>query len=506
MSFFKKHKIITYIISAVLAIAVAISATVLIITIINNHKNSDISIISSVISDSSEPLHTVIAENTTIEKTLEQISNVKATPQNIIETNTDAIDTSGLSKLSTKIPVEYVPQNPELPTGCEITALTTVLNYYDYKVSKTTMSDKYLEKTIDKIDDFWNVFVGDPRGRGFGCYAKPIVNAANKYISSHGNRHKAIDYSGAEFEELLKLVEQGRPVIIWSTVYSESENNLRKPYISAKWNINGKTIDLIVPEHCMVLIGYDLDRGVAIMSDPLRGIVEYDLLTVKSRYISLHSQCVILEELPIITGIKDGETYYTTQSVNISNTNIKSVTLNGEEQKTAFLIKGNQEKTHKIVVTDTKGNKITITVYTKPITSILDPLNNLNVNTVTEPDKQLISEIKNAILELDTSYISTQERNAIDECIEFCDSLLERIKDVQNEIQQINKDLNKIYADGIDIDDTQQLSAILNQIDALLVSQNLTVEQQTTVKDLKYKCQIYINSITPPLEEQTSSE
>lgn len=39
---------------------------------------------------------------------------------------------------------ESLNQNPELPTGCEITSLTSVLNYYGCNVDKTTMADVYL--------------------------------------------------------------------------------------------------------------------------------------------------------------------------------------------------------------------------------------------------------------------------------------------------------------------------------------------------------------------------
>ena len=41
---------------------------------------------------------------------------------------------------------ESLNQNPELPTGCEITSLTSVLNYYGCNVDKTTMADEYLKK------------------------------------------------------------------------------------------------------------------------------------------------------------------------------------------------------------------------------------------------------------------------------------------------------------------------------------------------------------------------
>lgn len=41
---------------------------------------------------------------------------------------------------------EWLGQYPELPTGCEITSLTSVLNYYGYDVDKEVMADDYLEK------------------------------------------------------------------------------------------------------------------------------------------------------------------------------------------------------------------------------------------------------------------------------------------------------------------------------------------------------------------------
>lgn len=213
-------------------------------------------------------------------------STVEKTP---ISVPNVSIDDYMLTQKSVKLDVTYLPQKPELPTGCEITSLTTVLNYYGYNVTKTEMADNYLPKS-NTSKNFWSVFVGNPRyTSGFGCYAQPITEAANKYLKEQGSELVAYNCSGSTFEQLLLETESGRPVVIWGTL------NMAKPYYTYEWVVeDGNTVRWITPEHCLVLIGYDLERSVAIISDPMRGIVEYDLKTVKSRYIALESQCVVI--------------------------------------------------------------------------------------------------------------------------------------------------------------------------------------------------------------------
>lgn len=190
-----------------------------------------------------------------------------------------------------KLPLKFLAQNPELPTGCEITSLTTVLNYYGYNVSKTEMAENYLVKETAPAN-FWEVFAGDPTSEkyGFGCYAQPIVNAANKYLTEQNSPYRAYNRSGSPFKALLAHVANGTPVVIWGTI------SMLEPYTTEKWTFDGEAVEWIAPEHCLVLIGYDLERNVAIMSDPLKDIVEYDLDTVEARYHSLHSQCVIVKK------------------------------------------------------------------------------------------------------------------------------------------------------------------------------------------------------------------
>ena len=93
-------------------------------------------------------------KNPTLAEIVEEIKALEQTEENIVVVRQSNIDPTGLSKRNVKLNVKCILQNPELPTGCEITSLTTVLNYYGYNVSKTTMSDDFLENQMMR----WRIF------------------------------------------------------------------------------------------------------------------------------------------------------------------------------------------------------------------------------------------------------------------------------------------------------------------------------------------------------------
>lgn len=193
-------------------------------------------------------------------------------------------------KQKNSIAVKPVAQKPELPTGCEITALTTVLNYYGYAVGKLTMADEFLDKGPLNATDYNTAFVGNPRSKhAYGCYAPVIVNAAKKYLSFAKSDLKVENISGRELEAHFEQIDKGIPVIIWGTI------NCKPGYYSATWYANGKKITWLAQEHCMVLTGYDRQKGVVYVSDPWLGVIkEYNMNIFKSRYNSLGKQAVII--------------------------------------------------------------------------------------------------------------------------------------------------------------------------------------------------------------------
>lgn len=445
----------------------------------------------------------------TVTEIIEMVQEVEQTEDNTVVVKPTTIDASRLEKRQIKLDVDYLSQYPELPTGCEITSLTTVLNYYGYNVSKTTMSDDYLEKSIDKVANFWEIFLGNPRSNGFGCYAGPIVKAANKYLEEQDNKYKAVNASGTQFESLLKEVENGNPVIIWSTMYDEKIDDLREPYTTYKWEIDGKTIQWIAPEHCMVLIGYDIDRNVAIMSDPQRGIVEYNLETVKARYAAMHSQCVILQENdlpPIIEGVTDGESYYTTQYINITDDNLKSVTVNYKHSESEFFIEGNAESTYEIIATDTSGNQTVTTVYTKPISSIAQSITNLTEFNVTEEHREAVNFVRNTALSISTQFATQEESDELNQIIINCDTLLDKIESVSNEYNRITTAVGDYETEIPTEEDIEIISILIADIDTLVNSENLTEEQQLSLNELKFKCQELLLLIQQPEQNPDESE
>ena len=182
-----------------------------------------------------------------------------------------------------------IPQLPELPTGCEVTSLTMVLNYYGIAADKCDIADHYLEKgEVGKVD-FRDAFEGDPRDEAsFGCYAPVIVKAANSYLKAKGSYMQAKDVTGAELEQLLTCIDRGIPVIVWGTVDCET------PVNQTTWKVDGKELKWYSPEHCMVLVGYN-DHQVTV-ADPLKGEKRsFDRDLFKSRFYALFQQAIILE-------------------------------------------------------------------------------------------------------------------------------------------------------------------------------------------------------------------
>ncbi|MCM1506812.1 MAG: C39 family peptidase [Ruminococcus flavefaciens] len=185
---------------------------------------------------------------------------------------------------------ETVMQNPELPTGCEITALTQTLNFLGFDVDKVTMCDEYMNIDLKGEYTMNQCYIGDPKSHtGFGCSSPVICKSARRYFRVQKSDCYPVDLTGTDFQELFYQIEQGRPVIVWSTMYLL---DTKPEYVyTAK---NGEEMWFCTYQHCLTLYGYDLDKGIVYLADPLVGNTTYPLEKFERLYDILGKQAVII--------------------------------------------------------------------------------------------------------------------------------------------------------------------------------------------------------------------
>ena len=172
---------------------------------------------------------------------------------------------------------EELLQTPELPTGCESVALTAALRCLGFTPDKTEIADNYLSYGEDVMWDY----VGDPYDYdGAGVFPPGLTNCANNYLAAtQRDKYAAYNTMGVEFENLLKLIDNGFPVVLWTTMDYE------EPMLGdVAYEYEGEYYYWFEMEHCVLLYGYDLDEGTVMLNDPMQGTVTMDLLQMKTVY------------------------------------------------------------------------------------------------------------------------------------------------------------------------------------------------------------------------------
>lgn len=187
------------------------------------------------------------------------------------------------------IQAPFISQLGKYPTGCESVTTVMALNHIGIDISVDKFIDSYLTKTGVPFDP--NIsFGGNPRyTSGYGCYAPVIKKALDKALS--GQKYTAKQLYGVSLKNLCSnYIDKGIPVILWATMY------MNIPYISSTWTYNGKTINWIAPEHCLLLVGYDSSHYI--FNDPLtyQPQTYYSKSSVEVAYKGLNYQAIVLEK------------------------------------------------------------------------------------------------------------------------------------------------------------------------------------------------------------------
>jgi uncharacterized protein YvpB len=201
------------------------------------------------------------------------------------------------------IDMENILQLPELPTGCEITALTILLRYYGFDADKVDLAENYLPTSwgnyrVDEEgrifkDSFFDFFIGDPKGTGYGCFSPAIVTAAESYIEDNGGGYEVVNLSGCSPDEMYDLIITGTPVMCWAT------DGMIAPEYYESWydNATGERLDWYLNEHAFVLTGFNMSAGLVTLNDPMKGIIDYSLTRFETRFNEMYSQAIYIRPI-----------------------------------------------------------------------------------------------------------------------------------------------------------------------------------------------------------------
>ena len=195
-----------------------------------------------------------------------------------------------------KSPVLEVPalSQTDWPTGCESVSAVMALNWAGADLTVEDFVYGFLP-----MDELWmdaagqlcgpspaDTFIGDPAGRGYGCFA-PVLARAMSQAAPAG--YRALDLTGSPLSELAcAYLRHNIPVVIWATM------EMRPVEAGTQWLLpGGEVFTWPSVEHCLLLVGETAEGYL--LNDPRAGeTVCYDKELVRRRYESLGSQAVAL--------------------------------------------------------------------------------------------------------------------------------------------------------------------------------------------------------------------
>lgn len=237
-----------------------------------------------------------------------EFNNTDLFPYQLQNETTEQSEEKNQKTQRNQIPAEYVISNfpviyqmPELPTGCEVTALTMAVNYYGYSADKMEMALKWLPTASSDLyrgsdgriygTDPYEYFIGDPSSEE-GCVCGPgaIKTAADGYFQAHNIDMYADDITGTDPEELYGMVSQDIPVVVWVTIGMAD----RQDPVQSWYTEDGRYVDWTNNDHGAVLIGYSSDTVT--IADPISGLVEYSREQFENVFESRSCQCIVLRE------------------------------------------------------------------------------------------------------------------------------------------------------------------------------------------------------------------
>ena len=129
---------------------------------------------------------------------------------------------------------------------------------------------------------------------------------------------------------------------------------------------------------------------------------------------------------PTFSGVKDGETYYVSQQMEIhddgmpdwymTNGSIGEVPNGGNENPIKLRLPNNGSS-YTFTVGDRCGNEASITVYMKPLSDLTQPLDSILEDTIRKSDRATLDDVEATLKGLDVTYATEPEKKEINDAL-----------------------------------------------------------------------------------------
>ena len=165
-----------------------------------------------------------------------------------------------------------IKQYPELPRGCEVTALAMLLQFEGVNVNKMQLANEIRKNPTPYKVINGQVYYGHPNKGfvgnmynlsqpGLGVYHSPIMELAEIYLPN-----QMVDITGKDFREVEKYISKQKPVwVIINTKYKELSTSYFEKWITPDGEIN-----ITYKEHSVLITGFD--EQFVYFNDPLTGL------------------------------------------------------------------------------------------------------------------------------------------------------------------------------------------------------------------------------------------
>lgn len=158
---------------------------------------------------------------------------------------------------------------------------------------------------------------------------------------------------------------------------------------------------------------------------------------------------------PVIDGVDDGGTYYTTQKVTTTDGNM---TLNGV--RFSGEIPGNRQASYEIAAWDQAGNRAVVSITMLPISTLRAGLpTDATVELKDETGIEAVRARVSTILSTQCTYATAEEKEELEAIIADCDDLLDKIQQAKMVIALINAMREAFKVSPDDKDDIDRYDA-----------------------------------------------